>query len=62
MQVAGASRRASGLSARGLRRVRCVARTVADLEGREGPVEDRHVLEAVALRGAPVGPSTTGSW
>jgi len=52
----------AGLSARGLRRVRCVARTVADLEGREGPVEDRHVLEAVALRGAPVGPSTTGSW
>lgn len=51
-----------GLSARGLRRVRSVARTVADLEGRDGPVEDRHILEAVALRGAPVAPSTAGSW
>jgi len=43
------------LTARGLRRVRCVARTVADLEGWEGPVQDRHVLEAVALRGTPPG-------
>jgi len=47
-----------GLSARGLRRVRCVARTIADLEGWGGEVEDRHVLEAVALRGVPPGQST----
>ena len=46
-----------GLSARGLRRARCVARTIADLEGWDGPVADRHILEAIALRGSPVGPS-----
>lgn len=44
-----------GLSARGLRRVRCVARTLADLEGWDGHVQDRHLLEALALRSAPVG-------
>lgn len=47
-----------GLSARGLRRVRCVARTIADLEGSHGLVEDRHVLEAVALRALV--PGSTG--
>jgi magnesium chelatase family protein len=51
-----------GLSARGLRRVRCVARTVADLEGCGGPVEDRHILEAIALRGAPIALPTAGPW
>lgn len=51
-----------GLSGRGLRRVRCVARTIADLEGWEGPVADRHILEAVALRSAPVGPSPAEAW
>jgi magnesium chelatase family protein len=38
------------LSARGLHRVRRVARTVADLAGRDGPVSEEDVLAAFALR------------
>lgn len=41
------------LTARGLHRVRRVARTVADLAGREGPVTTEDVYSALALR-APV--------
>ena len=40
------------LSARGLHRVWRVARTVADLDGVDGCLEDRHVAEALALRAA----------
>lgn len=38
------------LSGRGFHRVRRVARTVADLEGDEGPLCERHIEVAVALR------------
>jgi magnesium chelatase family protein len=38
------------LSARGLHRVRRVARTVADLAGHEGPVAEEHARTALALR------------
>ncbi|MGH9120802.1 MAG: ATP-binding protein, partial [Acidimicrobiales bacterium] len=38
------------LSARGLHRVRRVARTLADLGGRSGPVAKEDVLQALALR------------
>ena len=38
------------LSARGVHRVRCVARTIADLDGHVGPVEAGHVAAALALR------------
>ena len=41
------------LSARGLRRVRCVARTVADLDGCGTTIEARHVAAALQLRGEP---------
>jgi magnesium chelatase family protein len=41
------------LSARGLVRVRRVARTIADLEGSDGALADRHVAAALQLR-APV--------
>lgn len=41
------------LSARGLHRVRRVARTVADLGGREGPVGEEDVSVALALRADP---------
>ncbi len=40
------------LSARGLHRVRCVARTVADLAGRDGPLGEHDVAAALALRAA----------
>jgi magnesium chelatase family protein len=42
---------ASGLTARGFDRVRRVARTLADLDD-TGVVEERHVAEALALRGS----------
>ncbi len=42
--------RAGELSARGLDRVRRVARTLADLDGTAGPVEDEHVAVALELR------------
>lgn len=38
------------LSARGLHRIRRVARTIADLAGRDGPVEEDDVWGALALR------------
>jgi magnesium chelatase family protein len=46
--------RAGRLSARGLHRVRRVARTVADLDGSAGPIEDRHVYGALELRSLDV--------
>jgi magnesium chelatase family protein len=49
------------LSARGLHRVRRVARTVADLSGREGPVTEDDVLTALALRAEPFAPSAVAS-
>jgi magnesium chelatase family protein len=45
------------LSARGVHRVRRVARTVADLAGRPGPVSEEHVLAALALRAEPFAPA-----
>jgi magnesium chelatase family protein len=42
--------RFGGLSGRGLHRVRRVARTVADLAGDAGPIDEHHVAEALALR------------
>jgi magnesium chelatase family protein len=41
------------LSARGLHRVRRVARTLADLDGRAGPVEEEDVCGALMLRAEP---------
>jgi magnesium chelatase family protein len=46
--------RAGQLSARGLHRVRRVARTVADLAGRELEVTEEDVSLALALRAEPV--------
>lgn len=40
------------LSARGLDRVRRVARTIADLDGETGPLGDEHVVAALELRSA----------
>jgi magnesium chelatase family protein len=40
------------LSARGLHRVRRVARTVADLHGAPTAIDELHVAEALALRAA----------
>lgn len=51
------------LSARGVHRVRCVARTVADLDGGSagagvaGPVTSQHLTVAMALRDPVVGPT-----
>ncbi len=45
------------LSARGMHRVRRVARTLADLAGEEGAVAEEHVLAALALRSEPFAPS-----
>ncbi len=45
--------RGGRLSARGLHRVRRVARTLADLDGRPGPVEEEDVCGALVLRGEP---------
>ena len=42
------------LSARGLDRVRRVARTLADLEGHHGPAAPLHVKMALALRAQPL--------
>jgi predicted ATPase with chaperone activity len=46
--------RAGQLSARGLHRVRRVARTVADLAGRELEITEEDVCLALALRAEPV--------
>lgn len=44
------------LSARGVHRVRRVARTLADLSGHEGAIEEEHALTALALRGPVLEP------
>jgi magnesium chelatase family protein len=41
------------LSGRGLHRVRRVARTIADLAGREGPISANDVAAAIAMRTDP---------
>jgi predicted ATPase with chaperone activity len=41
------------LSARGLHRVRRVARTLADLDGRSGMIEEEDVCAALMLRSDP---------
>jgi magnesium chelatase family protein len=45
--------RAGRLSARGLHRVRCVARTIADLAAAPGPLAAEHVSLALSLRAEP---------
>jgi magnesium chelatase family protein len=45
--------RAGRLSARGLRRIRCVARTVADLQGHSGALSAEQVHVALQLRTEP---------
>lgn len=45
--------RAGSLSGRGLHRVRRVARTLADLAGREGPVGEEDICLALQLRAEP---------
>ncbi|MDP9402688.1 MAG: YifB family Mg chelatase-like AAA ATPase [Actinomycetota bacterium] len=45
--------RVGSLSARGLHRVRRVARTLADLEGADGAVGEEHVCAALELRADP---------
>lgn len=49
------------LSARGLHRVRRVARTLADLDGHDGPVRIEDVYSALALRAAVFGPGTAAA-
>lgn len=48
------------LSARGLHRVRRVARTLADLAGRDGPLREEDVYAALALRAPVFGPESAG--
>jgi magnesium chelatase family protein len=45
------------LSARGVQRVRCVALTVADLQGCDGPLDAEHVALALGLRADPYAPA-----
>jgi magnesium chelatase family protein len=45
--------RSGALSGRGLHRVRRVARTLADLAGRDGPVTDEDIALALQLRASP---------
>lgn len=47
---------AGRLSARGVHRIRCVARTLADLRGHVGPLEPRDIALALGLRADVVGP------
>jgi magnesium chelatase family protein len=49
------------LSARGLHRIRRVARTLADLAGRDGPVEEEDVCTALLLRSDPFGAEAVAS-
>jgi magnesium chelatase family protein len=48
------------LTARGVHRVRRVARTVADLDIGDGPVTETHVATALAMRSEVFGPSHIG--
>ncbi|MDA8356010.1 MAG: YifB family Mg chelatase-like AAA ATPase [Actinomycetota bacterium] len=50
MALLEARLRSGSLSARGLHRVRRVARTIADLAGVAGSIHEEHVAEALALR------------
>jgi magnesium chelatase family protein len=50
--------RSGRLSARGLHRVRRVARTVADLQAAAGPLSAAHVATALSLRVDPAPPVT----
>jgi magnesium chelatase family protein len=54
MAMVETSLRQGRLSARGLARIRRVARTIADLAGLEGPLRAEEVGQALALRGDPV--------
>jgi magnesium chelatase family protein len=45
-----AAAKSFGLSARAFDRVRRVARTIADLDGDAGGIEERHVAEALQYR------------
>jgi magnesium chelatase family protein len=56
-RVLEARLRQGTLSARGLHRVRRVARTLADLDGRGGPIEEVDVCGALLLRGDPFAPA-----
>ncbi|HWE54765.1 MAG TPA: YifB family Mg chelatase-like AAA ATPase [Acidimicrobiales bacterium] len=49
------------LSARGMHRIRRVARTIADVHGWDGPVQADDIYEALALRAAVFGPNAEGS-
>ena len=51
--------RSGSLSARGLHRVRRVARTIADLAGVGGPLDGEHVAEALQLRAGRLTPATS---
>ena len=51
LALLGDQLRAGRCSARGFHRLRRLARTLADLDGADGPVAAEHVLEAVHLRG-----------
>ncbi|MHB8669760.1 MAG: magnesium chelatase subunit ChlI family protein [Acidimicrobiales bacterium] len=53
--------RAGTLSARGFGRIRRVARTLADLAGGSGAVEEEHVCLALALR-ARLGSESSRTW
>ncbi|MGI9120043.1 MAG: YifB family Mg chelatase-like AAA ATPase [Acidimicrobiales bacterium] len=53
MVMLEAGLRSGSLSARGLQRVRRVALTLADLEGREGPLDEQDVCLALQLRAEP---------
>ena len=55
-QVLGQAVEQGRLSARGVGRVRAVARTIADLDDVEGPVTVDHVCLALSLRTSPFGP------
>jgi len=59
-RVLEARLRQGSLSARGLHRVRRVARTLADLDGRPGPIGEEDVCGALMLRSDPF-PVGTGS-
>jgi magnesium chelatase family protein len=48
------SLRQGRLSARGLARIRRVARTISDLAGLDGPLRAEEVGQALALRGDPI--------